>query len=215
MVLKIYVDNLLYLQSKETIIKDFTHEGLTAMKISTCNKQLENETIFMKQMFSNCGQQAMCRSVVPKRRRKWSPTIALVYCLGSVSRSKTVKQEIKRGWSSHWVEEIDHIANQRYVNVQMLAIWFQSLCTEGIQWKLIKNFTWSRFRTSLSSTMQITTSWDLKALFPIASSIAFNFLCKWIYRYVNASSKQKCKPNKSVMNATFINSLWFQWELFL
>ena len=59
MVLKIYVDNLLYLQSKEIIMKDFTHEGLTAMKISTCNKQLENETIYMKQMFSNSGQQAM------------------------------------------------------------------------------------------------------------------------------------------------------------
>ena len=30
-------------------------------------------------------------------------------------------------------------------------LFHQSLCTEGVQGKLIKNLTWARFRTSLSS----------------------------------------------------------------
>lgn len=58
---------------------------------------------------------------------------------------------------------------------------------------------------------QLHKIWTLFFQWP--QSIAFNSLCKWIYRYVNANSQQKHKPDKSEMNAALINSLWFQWEI--
>ena len=40
-------------------MKDFIHEGLTAMKIAACYPQLENQTMFMKQTFPKNGQLAL------------------------------------------------------------------------------------------------------------------------------------------------------------
>lgn len=54
-----------------------------------------------------------------------------------------------------------------------------------------------------------------KVLFEYPEPIDFYVLCKWIYSYLNANSQQRGKPDKSLMNAILINSLWSQWELFL